>query len=112
MDADFQKWFHKFTNNALRRILVELNASGSYSNGIDSISIHQESNGGISIFVSWVKLLPNCTDMCRRFSVPKFLDILEVRAKEYIKLHPAEKKAVEAELEAFRKTLLKKWTSA
>lgn len=111
MDAAFQKWFHKITNNALQRILVELNQSGSYSNGIDGISINHEPNGGISIFVSWVQLLPNCNEMCRRFSVPKFLHLLEVRKKEYIKLHPAEKEAVESEFEKFRTTLLKNWTS-
>lgn len=112
MDQAFQKWFYRFTNNALLRILISLNKTGSYSNGTDGISIQEASDGGISVWASWLQLLPNCTQMNHRFSVPKFLDLLEKRKKEYIALHPHEKEAVDAEFESFRKNLLKKWASA
>lgn len=113
MDTTFLQEFNKILISAFPEIMVSLGSNGHWSDGVDNISLVYAENGNFitSIMVTLLEIWGRGIFVDYRFSVPKFLDILKKRKKDYISLHPEEKQAVEMEFEKLHKMLLQKWTS-
>ena len=109
----FLNAFNNILLSDLPEILISLENNRHWSNGVDNISIiYTENSEAVrSVMVTLLEIWDRGIFVEQRFSIPKFLDILTKRKKEYIQLHPIDKETVETEFETFKKSLLKKWTS-
>ena len=110
----FLNHFNRMLICDFRKILIDLDSKGHWSNGVDNINLAwtDDKKGIGSVLVDMLNYWDKGNFVEHRFSVPKFLDILEKQKKDYMQLHPEETEAVEAEFEKFQKNLLQKWISA